>query len=921
MTRLRLLLLGSVLTISCWYGHSVQAEIFDYDEYIVRHRPGTALVQSKLFSGLKNIEVTQLRSASDYYLVRAPKNQQVTVLSWLKHASNVLSYQPNYRYQALFVPNDPSYALQWNLPAVNAPGGWDIDITAPLYGGDPGVIVAVIDTGVAYENFGKYQAMPDFSGTSFVAGTDVINSDTHANDDVGHGTHVAATIAQATNNLQFGAGISFNSTIMPIKVLDDSGIGTTLDIAAGIDFAREHGADVINLSLGGASDDPFLHLAIQAAANAGIPIVAAAGNQATSGLFYPARYDEVISVAATGPANTLAPYSNYGTGLDIAAPGGDMTSNASYGILQMTCQTGAPSAVPCTTDVSPTFAEIYYEGTSQATPHVSAAAALLIAAGVPPTNVRSVLIGSAQDLGPAGYDTTYGWGLLDISKALSVGLNDTVAPTGTVSISAAASYTKSTTVDVQVLASDDQSAVVAMSFSNDGTTFSNWEDYQSSRSAWNMTAIGGNDAEGTKTVYARFRDAAGNISTAVTDTIEYDRQPPLAFTVRVHAAAPYQAVQIVSGKSTSTNKLTAEWGLPSDARSGLAGFRVLLSTKKSEALLDGSLSNLTSYTLPILTSSTTCYLHVGAVDQAGNVRVSTFTLIYRPAKIVVATEDQASLIVRTATGKLIKRYSMSPPADQRPYEISAATLKIGDPERLLKAVGGSQAIVAQRDSGASVLTFQSRYGAAVSRLRLAAGDIGGDARSEILTSPERGRAPINVFDARGRRLRSFYPFGIETTNGVETAVAQTRTSVRRIVAGQRSNGSLVRVFSTAGKPVKQWRPFTISTGDGISLATGDVNGDGQDEVIIAPAVGRPEIRIYTLTGKRLKTFRAFPLSQRSGLEVGCIDSDGDGDDEIVVLPRQGAAHVRIFDEHGQQQKSWFATSQTYRGKMSLTTLR
>ncbi|MBI5405038.1 MAG: S8 family serine peptidase, partial [Candidatus Kerfeldbacteria bacterium] len=470
MKRLSIALLGGVLMLSCWPGRSAAVDFSDYDEYIVRSRPGTALVQSNLLAGLKGAQVTQLRSGADYYLIRAPRGQQASLLSRLNRASSIMSYQPNYRYQALFAPNDPSYPLQWNLPVVNAPAGWDVDSSLPLYGGDPSVIVAVVDTGVAYENYGTFQAMPDFSGTAFVVGTDVINGDAHANDDVGHGTHVAATIAQATNNLQAGAGIAFNSTIMPIKVLDDSGVGTTLDIAAGIDFAREHGADVINLSLGGASDDPFLHLAIQAAANAGITIVAAAGNQASAGLFYPARYDEVISVAATGPANTLAPYSNYGPGLDLVAPGGDMTSNASHGILQMTCQTGAPTAVPCTTDVSPTFAEIYYEGTSQATPHVSAAAALLIAAGVSPTNVRSVLIGSAHDLGPAGYDTSYGWGLLDISRALSVGLNDVVPPTGTVGIQASAAFTSSTIVDLQVSASDDQSTVVAMSFSNDGTT-------------------------------------------------------------------------------------------------------------------------------------------------------------------------------------------------------------------------------------------------------------------------------------------------------------------------------------------------------------------------------------------------------------------------------------------------------------------
>ncbi|MBU2228992.1 S8 family serine peptidase, partial [Patescibacteria group bacterium] len=203
--------------------------------------------------------------------------------------------------------------------------------------------------------------------------------------------------------------------IMPIKVLNSNGDGEMSVIAQGVNFAVENGAHIINLSLGGASASITLETEIQAAQDAGVVIVAATGNDGISSVLYPAKYDEVIAVGATGASDEIADYSNRGTGIDLVAPGG----NGSSGILQQTCATEGD----CTS-----MGYIYYTGTSMATPHVSAAAALLLAYGVDPENIRDVLQDSAEDLGIAGYDTTFGYGRLDIGAAFQLVVGDTVPP-------------------------------------------------------------------------------------------------------------------------------------------------------------------------------------------------------------------------------------------------------------------------------------------------------------------------------------------------------------------------------------------------------------------------------------------------------------------------------------------------------------
>ncbi|BAS57646.1 subtilisin-like serine protease [Leptolyngbya boryana NIES-2135] len=294
-------------------------------------------------------------------------------------------------------PNDPMYSKQWNMHNIGIEQAW-------IETKGRGVTVAVIDTGVS--------KVPDLEKTNFVKGFDFVNDQENAADDNGHGTHVAGTIAQSTNN-NFGvAGIAYEANIMPLKVLSSFGGGTVADIAEAIRFAADNKADVINLSLGGGGESVVMRDAIDYAHSKGVVVIAAAGNSNRNAADYPARYPHAIAVAALDASGAKAPYSNFGAGVDIAAPGGSTEQGESGGILQNTLNPETGESV---------FAA--FQGTSMAAPHAAGVAALIKAAGVDnPDEVLAVLKQSARKVESDDLNH-YGAGKLDAAAAVKLALH------------------------------------------------------------------------------------------------------------------------------------------------------------------------------------------------------------------------------------------------------------------------------------------------------------------------------------------------------------------------------------------------------------------------------------------------------------------------------------------------------------------
>jgi serine protease len=356
-----------------------------------------------------------------------------TVLELRRHP-RVAYAVPNYVARASALsPNDRGFPLQWNFWGpfgINMPEAWSLASRRGAPGGR-GAVVAVLDTGVAYRRLGPFRRAPDLG--SFVGGYDFIQNDRYPVDLNGHGTHVAGTIAAATNNGVGAAGIAYRSRIMPVRTLNAYGGGDAVTVSRGIRYAVRHHANVINLSLEfgpfvRASDVPDLLAAIRYALRRRVVLTAVAGNEGASGLPYPARAKGVVAVAATTEDGCQAEYSNTGEDVDVAAPGGGgdaIPAADAWDLAQ--CHPGVPlrSIYQQTFTSSPARFGLPsgYYGTSMAAPHVAGLAALLIASRrlgsrPSPAAVEQRIEQTARDLGPPGFDLRYGHGLIDAAAAL-----------------------------------------------------------------------------------------------------------------------------------------------------------------------------------------------------------------------------------------------------------------------------------------------------------------------------------------------------------------------------------------------------------------------------------------------------------------------------------------------------------------------
>jgi serine protease len=394
-------------------------------------------VEQRLRSG-GAVAARPSRSGSVYLVSLEPGVSVPDAVSQYRRMEEVDYVEPNGILRksqgSTFTPNDEFFDFQWNMSLVDAERTWAIQQ------GSSSVGVAVLDTGVAYEDYvdpvtGRvFAKAPDWGNVTFLPGFDAVNNDSHPNDDEWHGTHVASTVAEGTNNAIDLTGLAFGCAIMPVKVLDEFGEGTFFEVAAGIDYAAsytqgsERPVKVINMSLGTEGFSETVKRAVDRASANGVVLVAAAGNTGNPGIDFPARLENVIAVGAVDARGLRADYSSTGSELDLMAPGGDCDRDDNGDDFGDCVYQQMPDVDFVVEGIYTEFCLCGLDGTSMAAPHVSAAAALLISQGITdPDAVKAALEQTAEKIGGApegGRNDRVGYGLIQPAAALSgLGLN------------------------------------------------------------------------------------------------------------------------------------------------------------------------------------------------------------------------------------------------------------------------------------------------------------------------------------------------------------------------------------------------------------------------------------------------------------------------------------------------------------------
>jgi len=354
-------------------------------EAMVRFKKG--MTDDEIGKVLKELGATVIRkNPLGVYRLRIPKETSVSEFVEQQEKDKPIEFvEPNFIFSALLAPqippNDPLLSSQWAIAKIQVEKAWAVTT------GSPKIIVAILDTGIDLTH-------PDLKH-KILPGIDIVDADSDPSDEEGHGTFVAGIVAAETNNAIGIAGVSWGSRLMPVKVLSAFG-GTSADISAGIVYAADHRARVLNLSLGGHSNSQTMSDAVEYAHAKGAVIVAAVGNDDSSNLTYPAAYEKVIGVSATNSEDRIWSPSNQGDHITLSAPGADIVS----------------------TGLDNTYNN--ESGTSLAAPHVSGVAALIFSKRPDLSNaqVEQILYQTADDLGKKGLDRTFGYGRVNAARAL-----------------------------------------------------------------------------------------------------------------------------------------------------------------------------------------------------------------------------------------------------------------------------------------------------------------------------------------------------------------------------------------------------------------------------------------------------------------------------------------------------------------------
>ena len=501
-------LTGGIANYSITSAQQADAPPVEYTgDVIVKFKPSTTI--GEVAEALADAEAAPIESTAQSGLVLLEPDAGQSVddaVAELASNPDVLFAEADTVVRIAVAPTDPHYAsYQWNLPQIGLPTAWDTTT------GNSGVIIAVLDTGVQSTH-------PDLTGkvtTGAQAGYNFVGGNTNTTDDHSHGTFVAGIIAANTNNGAGGAGVCWSCRIMAVKVLDNTGSGSSFSVAQGIDWAASHGADVINLSLGGGAASS-LQTAVDNAWNAGVVVIAATGND-NGPVLFPAAYSNAIAVGSNEQNGSRSSFSNYGSEIDIMAPGGNV-----LGTL-CTCN-GNPGGYGTGS------------GTSFATPHVAGVVGLMIAAGITDKNeIRSRILTTATNMDVAGFDNNTGWGRINAAAAIA---QDGTPPIVDIT-SPSSGATVSGNVTIAVNASDDDAIQRVWFYIDD--VYLRSDAAAPYNAAWDASGL-----SGSHEIRVRAYDLSGNFAEdTINVTVTSDGSPPnVTFTSPTNGATVAGVVNI-----------------------------------------------------------------------------------------------------------------------------------------------------------------------------------------------------------------------------------------------------------------------------------------------------------------------------------------------------------------------------------------
>jgi type VII secretion-associated serine protease mycosin len=718
---------------------------FDPHSVLVRFKSGvSAAAKDRALTSRGASRVGEVRGTG--YVEARAKGAALELLHGLRNDPAVAAVSLDYERRTAALPNDPFFTGSGQFPyldMVRLPQAWD------LSKGSTSQVIAVADTGVD----GLHEDMQGVTVDGYSALTATVIAAGTNSDDSGHGTMVAGIAAANTDNGIGIAGAAWTGRVMPVKVLGPGGRGYDTDIAAGITWAADHGATIVNLSLGGPADSPVLHDAIKYATDRGAVVVVAAGNSGTDRPLYPAAYPEVLAVGATDKTGSLTDFSSWGDHVDVAAPGFDIVST------------------------SPNQQYVIGDGTSFAAPIVSGVAALVrtVYPSWTPAQVMNWLRSTARDAGPRGIDPYYGYGVLDAYHAVG-GTPGAEFPPRTLG----ASEPNDVPARATVLATSVTGSLAAegdVDWYRFDATGQGPVEVTVTPPTFDTTI--GQNADPIVAVYDKDLRLIGKVDKAgpggaevlrfVTDTGKYH------ISVRnYNGAADSRSYNVTIGPGSATLFQPAEWiGISADAEARTAGVAdvtgdgredVLLATSYSLGSEDGEklfvFAQRPDGTLaPPVRYAPDAWSHTffAVLDTNGDGRQD----------VAINTVSGINVLRQTASGTLESAGFL--PAKGSP--VAADMDGDGDSDLVANDDAGGISLLTQGDGG----TFTATPVTTDDVAEVEVGDVDGDGRVDVVAAPppSLGNAPIYVYHPSGTGwTRTTHATGMtspETVRGIEVA--------------------------------------------------------------------------------------------------------------------------------------------------------